>query len=137
MKDSAVETFLASMLRLSRPVPVAPTSPTNVAGQTMPVYAVSDATPVKLTEVEHPDGRLSRYPPAEHWADWVEFDGAKWPERVPRRYTLVPTICFNCESACGLLAYVDKQTFEVRKFEGNPFRGSQRRTLSLNHVQKP
>ena len=27
---------------------------------------------------------------------------------------------FHCESGCGLLAYVDKETFEVRKFEGNP-----------------
>ncbi|HLX08362.1 MAG TPA: molybdopterin-dependent oxidoreductase, partial [Thermoanaerobaculia bacterium] len=26
----------------------------------------------------------------------------------------------NCESACGLLAYVDRETFQVRKFEGNP-----------------
>ncbi len=33
---------------------------------------------------------------------------------------LVPTTCFNCESACGLLAYVDRETFEVRKYEGNP-----------------
>jgi anaerobic selenocysteine-containing dehydrogenase len=33
---------------------------------------------------------------------------------------LVPTTCFNCESACGLLAYVDRETFEIRKFEGNP-----------------
>jgi anaerobic selenocysteine-containing dehydrogenase len=33
---------------------------------------------------------------------------------------LVPTTCFNCESACGLLAYVDPETLEVRKFEGNP-----------------
>ena len=33
---------------------------------------------------------------------------------------LVPTTCFNCESACGLLAYVDKETLTVRKFEGNP-----------------
>ena len=33
---------------------------------------------------------------------------------------LVPTTCFNCESACGLLAYVDSETLEVRKFEGNP-----------------
>jgi anaerobic selenocysteine-containing dehydrogenase len=31
-----------------------------------------------------------------------------------------PTTCFNCESGCGLLAYVDKETFEIRKFEGNP-----------------
>jgi anaerobic selenocysteine-containing dehydrogenase len=33
---------------------------------------------------------------------------------------LVPTTCFNCESACGLLAYVDRQTLQIRKLEGNP-----------------
>jgi anaerobic selenocysteine-containing dehydrogenase len=33
---------------------------------------------------------------------------------------LIPTVCFNCESACGLLAYVDKETLEIQKFEGNP-----------------
>ncbi|MCB0083866.1 MAG: hypothetical protein KDE47_23160, partial [Caldilineaceae bacterium] len=33
---------------------------------------------------------------------------------------LVPTICFNCESACGLLAYIDKTSLEIKKFEGNP-----------------
>jgi anaerobic selenocysteine-containing dehydrogenase len=50
----------------------------------------------------------------------VELDSKSWPERVERRYTLVPTTCFNCESACGLLAYVDRSTLKVRKFEGNP-----------------
>ena len=33
---------------------------------------------------------------------------------------LVPTTCFNCEAACGLLAYVDRDTLEVQRFEGNP-----------------
>ena len=33
---------------------------------------------------------------------------------------LVPTTCFNCESACGLLAYVDKSDLSIRKVEGNP-----------------
>ena len=33
---------------------------------------------------------------------------------------LVPTTCFNCESACGLLAYVDKDDLSVKKVEGNP-----------------
>ena len=83
-------------------------------------YAEVDEVPVDLTEVRHPDGRMSRYPPPDRWDDWVEWDGAKWPRKVARRYTLVPTICFNCESACGLLAYVDKKTFQIRKFEGNP-----------------
>jgi anaerobic selenocysteine-containing dehydrogenase len=63
---------------------------------------------------------LASYPPKERWDDWVELDSKAWPERVERRYLLVPTTCFNCESACGLLAYVDRDTLEVRKFEGNP-----------------
>ena len=63
---------------------------------------------------------LAAFPPKERWDDWVELDSKAWPRRVERRYMLVPTTCFNCESACGLLAYVDKQSLEVRKFEGNP-----------------
>ena len=63
---------------------------------------------------------LAAFPPKERWSDWVELDSRAWPERVERRYMLVPTTCFNCESACGLLAYVDRETLEVRKFEGNP-----------------
>jgi anaerobic selenocysteine-containing dehydrogenase len=63
---------------------------------------------------------LAAYPPKERWNDWVELDSKAWPKRVEKRYMLVPTTCFNCESACGLLAYVDKETLQVRKFEGNP-----------------
>ncbi len=63
---------------------------------------------------------LASFPPRERWDEWVELDSKAWPERVQRRYMLVPTTCFNCESGCGLLAYVDKETLEVRKLEGNP-----------------
>jgi anaerobic selenocysteine-containing dehydrogenase len=63
---------------------------------------------------------LAAFPPKERWDDWVELDAAAWPRRVERRYALVPTTCFNCESACGLLAYVDRDSLQVRKFEGNP-----------------
>jgi anaerobic selenocysteine-containing dehydrogenase len=63
---------------------------------------------------------LASFPPKERWDDWVELDSRAWPERRERRYMLVPTTCFNCESACGLLAYVDRDTLQVRKFEGNP-----------------
>lgn len=75
-----------------------------------------------VSEPFHPSraSGLHSYPPPEKWDDWVELDPNAWPERVERRYTIVPTICFNCEAACGLLAYVDKDTLEVRKFEGNP-----------------
>jgi anaerobic selenocysteine-containing dehydrogenase len=64
---------------------------------------------------------LASFPPKERWDDWVELDSKAWPtRRVEKRYMLVPTTCFNCESACGLLAYVDRDTLQVRKFEGNP-----------------
>ncbi len=67
-----------------------------------------------------PGSELTNYPPPEMWDDWVEWDAKAWPERKQNRFRLVPTTCFNCESACGLLAYVDKDTGEIRRFEGNP-----------------
>ncbi len=63
---------------------------------------------------------LQAFPPRERWDDWTELESKAWPKRVPRHYMLVPTTCFNCESACGLLAYVDRETMQVRKYEGNP-----------------
>ncbi len=63
---------------------------------------------------------LASHPPFERWDNWVELDSKEWPNRKERRYSLVPTTCFNCESACGLLAYVDRDTGLIRKFEGNP-----------------
>jgi anaerobic selenocysteine-containing dehydrogenase len=63
---------------------------------------------------------LAAFPPKERWDDWVELSSRAWPAREEHHYMLVPTTCFNCESACGLLAYVDRETRQVRKFEGNP-----------------
>jgi len=86
---------------------------------------------------------LASYPPVERWADWEEFDPVAWPEKVKRRYALIPTICFNCEAACGLLAYVDQQTLQIQKFEGNPVHpGSRGRNCAkgpatLNQIQDP
>jgi len=109
---------LATMLKLGAPKTAHALNAkgmTNVGGQDLPTFTEVDMIPVK-----QPDGRLTNYPPASHWDDWVEWDGKSWPKRVARRYMLVPTVCFNCESGCGLLAYVDKTTLEVKKFEGNP-----------------
>ncbi len=123
------ESFLERLLKLGRRKPKVAFDPGTQARSTerpqgpqmkQPTYADVDATPKKLLEVKQRDGRMNRYPPPDKWDDWVEWDSKAWPKKVPRRYTLVPTICFNCESACGLLAYVDKETFEIRKFEGNP-----------------
>ena len=63
---------------------------------------------------------LASFPPRERWDDWTELDSRAWPRVVQHRYALVPTTCFNCESACGLLAYIDRDTGQIRKFEGNP-----------------
>ncbi|HET7486363.1 MAG TPA: molybdopterin dinucleotide binding domain-containing protein [Acidimicrobiales bacterium] len=65
---------------------------------------------------------LTNYPPPERWADWVEYDARAWRhgEKKARRFSLIPTTCFNCEACCGLLAYVDKDTGEIRRLEGNP-----------------
>ncbi len=51
---------------------------------------------------------LASCPPPERWHDWVEYDARAWPRKVEKHYEIIPTICFNCEAACGLMAYVDK-----------------------------
>ena len=81
-----------------------------------------------MTDFKRDGSHLVSYPPVEKWDDWVEYDADAWPRRVKKHYQLVPTICFNCESACGLLAYVDKETGRVAKFEGNPEASRQPRT---------
>jgi anaerobic selenocysteine-containing dehydrogenase len=99
---------------------------------------------------QHPNtpGRPSPWelavgPPPEAWDDWTEFDGRAWPERKETHYRCIPTICFNCESGCGLLAFVDKATGDIRKFEGNPVHpGSRGRTCAkgpatINQVNDP
>ncbi len=82
-------------------------------------------------------------PPPAHWDDWVENDATAWPRVVEKHYRCIPTICFNCESACGLLAFVDKSSGELEKFEGNPVHpGSRGRTCAkgpatINQVEDP
>ena len=83
------------------------------------------------------------HPPVEEWDDWEEYDILEWPKKVKRRYLIVPTICFNCEAGCGLLAYVDKESLKIRKVEGNPFhptsrgRNCAKGPASLNQVYDP
>jgi anaerobic selenocysteine-containing dehydrogenase len=101
-------------------------------------------TPTRLPPQLTDSGeRLQQYPPPEKWDDWVEWDHKQWPKKVPKHYMLVPTVCFNCESACGLLGWVDKETLQVRKFEGNPAHpGSRGRNCAkgpatINQVNDP
>src|SRR5215472_13563101 len=62
---------------------------------------------------------LMSYPPVRRWDDWIEYDTAHWPKKVERHYQIIPTICFNCEAACGLVGFVDKETTHSRRREGN------------------
>ncbi len=86
---------------------------------------------------------LHSYPPHDQWHDWRELDAKAWPERVERRYTMVPTTCFNCEAGCGLVAYFDQDTDQITKIEGNPEHpGSRGRNCAkgpatLNQVYDP
>ncbi len=86
---------------------------------------------------------LANFPPPDQWDDWRELDGKAWPNRVERRFSLVPTICFNCEAACGLVAYVDQKDGVIRKVEGNPYHpGSRGRNCAkgpatINQVHDP
>ena len=88
-------------------------------------------------------GSLTDYPPPEQWDDWVEYEPKQWPRREAKHYMVVPTTCFNCESGCGLLSYVDKETLQVRKFEGNPYHpGSRGRNCAkgpatINQITDP
>ncbi len=86
---------------------------------------------------------LASCPPPEKWQDWVEYDAKAWPRKVARHYELIPTICFNCEAGCGLLAYIDKETGQVKRFEGNPYHpGSRGRNCAkgpatINQIHDP
>ncbi|HSR50557.1 MAG TPA: molybdopterin-dependent oxidoreductase [Acidobacteriota bacterium] len=90
-----------------------------------------------------PPGRLTDYPPPERWDDWSEYEAKSWPRRDKRNYVIVPTACFNCEAGCGLLSYVDRDSLEVRKFEGNPWHpGSRGRNCAkgpatINQINDP
>jgi anaerobic selenocysteine-containing dehydrogenase len=123
--------FLRSVANLShtqQPIlmaanPVGSTTGISAPTETVGAFAASTLSQTgsgTIQPVAISSGGLTNYPPPEQWNDWVEYDPKAWPKKVARRYMLIPTVCFNCESACGLLAYVDKETLEIQKFEGNP-----------------
>ena len=101
------------------------------------------ANPLKTPLARTADWELAVGPPPEQWDDWSELDASAWPERKLNHYRCIPTICFNCESGCGLLAFVDEETGRTRKFEGNPVHpGSRGRTCAkgpatINQLQDP
>jgi anaerobic selenocysteine-containing dehydrogenase len=66
-------------------------------------------------------GELQNFPPPEMWDDWTEYEATSGQRREKKSYMIVPTICFNCEAGCGLLSYIEKDSMQIRKFEGNPY----------------
>ena len=87
---------------------------------------------------------LRNYPPVSDWDNHVEYDAKAHPRKVPHELSCsCPTTCFNCESACGLLAYVDKDDLSIKKVEGNPAHpGSRGRNCAkgpatINQVNDP
>ena len=69
---------------------------------------------------------LHSYPPHETWHDTVSLDAKAWPRRVEHHHTLVPTTCFNCEAACGLVCHVNHATGRIDRIEGNPLHPASR-----------
>ena len=86
---------------------------------------------------------LRNFPPPENWDHHVANDARAHPRKVPREFMLIPTTCFNCESACGLLAHVAKDDLTITKVEGNPAHpGSRGRNCAkgpatINQVNDP
>ncbi|MDH5403192.1 MAG: molybdopterin-dependent oxidoreductase, partial [Candidatus Heimdallarchaeota archaeon] len=73
------------------------------------------------------ENELTAYPPFEMWDNWVEFDSKKWPaQKVSKEYNIIPSTCFNCESACGITCLVEKETNEIVKVQGNPLHPASR-----------
>ena len=83
------------------------------------------------------ESRFRSHPDPSQWEDYVDFESTAWPRKERRRYWIIPSICFNCESACGILAYVDKETLAVRKIEGNPVHPASRGRTCAKGVVTP
>ena len=79
--------------------------------------------------------KFRSHPDPSVWDHYVDYESTSWPKKDKRNYWIIPSICFNCESACGILAYVDKEKLTVRKIEGNPLHpGSRGRTCAKGVV---
>jgi len=99
---------------------------------------------------------LSFYPDQSEWNNFQELDGTDWKRGGIERhgvrsaenpdgievndYTIVPTVCSNCEAGCGLTAWVKTNDFEkgiltVRKYMGNPLHtGSRGRNCAKGYA---
>ncbi len=102
--------------------------------------AIADS--IKESKFTNTPDTLSFYPPVEEWDSFLELDGVDWKrggigrngvqsESNPNGiyvndYMIIPTACSNCEASCGLTAWVDKKTFVVKKYMGNPLHAGSR-----------
>ena len=100
------------------------------------------ANSVETSKFTNTPSSLSFYPPVDDWDNFQELDGTDWkrggierhgvksdenPDGIKvNNYTIVPTVCSNCEAGCGLTAWVDKDTMTVRKYMGNPLHDGSR-----------
>ncbi|WP_373069512.1 molybdopterin-dependent oxidoreductase [Sulfurimonas sp.] len=100
------------------------------------------AESVKDSKFTNTPDSLSFYPPMEEWENFSELSGQDWkrggierhgvksesnPDGIEAHdYTIVPTACSNCEASCGLTAWIDKKTFTVKKYMGNPLHPASR-----------
>ena len=96
------------------------------------------------------------YPDQKEWDNFQELDGTDWkrggierhgvrsadnPDGIQvNNYTIVPTVCSNCEAGCGLTAWVNTNEFKsgilnVRKYMGNPLHtGSRGRNCAKGYA---
>ncbi len=113
----------------------------------------TDAVAESVTQSKFTDTpeTISFYPDQKDWDNFAELDGTDWkrggisrhgvqsaenPDGIKvNNYTIVPTVCSNCEAGCGLTAWVDKDTMTVRKYMGNPLHtGSRGRNCAKGYA---
>jgi len=99
------------------------------------------AESVTSTKFTNTPQNLDFYPPVDEWNKYEELDGTDWkrggidrkgvqskenPDGIKvNQFTIVPTVCSNCEAGCGLTAFIETSEFaagklNVRKYMGNP-----------------
>ncbi|MFA6760475.1 MAG: molybdopterin-dependent oxidoreductase [Sulfuricurvum sp.] len=109
------------------------------------------AESVKDTKFTNTPDQLHFYPDHSEWDSFAELDGTDWKRGGINRkgvrsssnpdgiyvndYIIVPTACSNCEASCGLTAWIDKKTFTVKKYMGNPLHiGSRGRNCAKGYA---
>ncbi|WP_456401085.1 molybdopterin-dependent oxidoreductase [Persephonella sp.] len=100
------------------------------------VFEKTNETAVAETDdlLTHFPEHIDYYPPFDKWNDWKEPEGSYWKLKGGSlrdgvkliNYMIVPTVCNNCEAACGLTAWIDKDSMTIKKFMGNPFHSGSR-----------